>query len=97
MGDVRARNSATIKIGPPLRVVDAPVEAPFLENFGISRVDQAGAQELELSDQSRVLNETLIVLSPCSRQFPRRVDGGNTDRVPAPTKSGSPLARQWQI
>ena len=74
----RRRASCVLGTGPlsrsdrPLRLMGTLVESPFLEDFGINRIDEAGALELELRDQCRVLNEPLIVLRPSGRQFLRR-------------------------
>lgn len=93
IGSVSSWNETLVEIRPPLRSVDALIKAPYLESRRIRQVGKARAGKLELGDQRGVLNEPLIVFGPGGRQFPRRINRRNTDRVPASTKARSPLPR----
>ena len=90
---MRGSDGPLVQFRPPLRLVNVLVEAPFVENYGIGRVDKAGAGQLEVSNQCWMLHEPLVVFCPGGRQFPRGVNRVDADRIPTASKTSSALPR----
>ena len=85
---VRLGLQTPIQQVPPLASMNGRRDAESGQRGVVGQIHPSRAQKFQLSDQSRVLDKTLIVFGPGGGQFLRRVDRRSAWRVPTAAKAG---------
>ncbi len=91
------RHPTGLHIGAPCAIMNGSISTEARKKRSVCQVCQMCIGQMQLRNQGRMLNETLVVFRPGCRKLARGIDGRQTNRVPTPSEAGSPLSRQRPV
>ncbi len=89
---VGLRHRAFVERITPFAAMDRLIHTKLQKNAGIREVREPRPAQLELHDERRMLDETLIIFSPGSGKLARSINRRHADRVPAATEASGTRA-----
>lgn len=87
------RHATGLHLGAPCAIMKAGIDTERRKESGIRQIGKMCIAEMQLRNQRRMLNETLVVFRPGRRKLARGIKSGQTDGIPTPSEASSPFSR----